>query len=546
MRKYKLFAVVAFWLVLLSGCDNNFDPKIYGSFTPDKYPTTRDEYISCAMWCYVPFTACWRYRVENLGEQLPLYVCEGGMLRLFDGPSDLMAPLKVTDLSGDWLRFSKSDFTNCVNYTRGSCGQNAVNHFQNVAEVTRMTQLIGLIESAPEAVLDQMTKNNLLGEMRLCRGIHMYYTLHIYGPLPMIVDPGKIDNNDDLFNMKRPSLEEMCGWIKDDLEYAVQYAADKSAASEVGRYNRDYARFCLMKHCLNEGSHMEGYYQRAVDMYNDLRGKYRLFNNGSSNPYADLFTSQNEFNEEIIMALSCTVEGNGEGESGNFNPISKYVIPKDASNNISDNPTLAPAGPGWNHYYNISTYFYDTFEEKDLRKKTIVTSYKANDGSVRTRAEIGSKWNGFILNKFKAEVSGTSQPMDIVLARWADVLLMYAEALTRRDNVVSQEAKDAINEIRKRAGLGELETGKTANPSIFLDAILEERGHELFYEGFRKIDLIRFNVYARQCKLAKGETPTHQYMPIPNFAVIQAASHGCQLSQTYSRPGWSDDLSTAN
>ena len=40
-------------------------------------------------------------------------------------------------------------------------------------------------------------------------------------------------------------------------------------------YTRDYARFCLMKHCLNEGEHMEGYYQRAMDMYNELNtGKY--------------------------------------------------------------------------------------------------------------------------------------------------------------------------------------------------------------------------------------------------------------------------------
>ena len=68
-------------------------------------------------------------------------------------------------------------------------------------------------------------------------------------------------------------------------------------APDLGRYTRDYARFCLMKHCLNEGEHMEGYYQRAIDMYNELNtGKYDLFKTGST-PYVDLFKNANKFNK---------------------------------------------------------------------------------------------------------------------------------------------------------------------------------------------------------------------------------------------------------
>ncbi len=71
-----------------------------------------------------------------------------------------------------------------------------------------------------------------------------------------------------------------------------------------------------MKHCLNEGEHMEGYYQRAIDMYNELNtGKYDLFKTGST-PYVDLFKNANKFNKEMIMAVSCspTADGNPKQE----------------------------------------------------------------------------------------------------------------------------------------------------------------------------------------------------------------------------------------
>ena len=96
----------------------------------------------------------------------------------------------------------------------------------------------------------------------------------------------------------------MTQWITDDLEFAAKNAPE--VAPDLGRYTRDYARFCLMKHCLNEGEHMEGYYQRAMDMYNELNtGKYDLFRTGST-PYVDLFKNANKFNKEIIMAVSCS------------------------------------------------------------------------------------------------------------------------------------------------------------------------------------------------------------------------------------------------
>ena len=74
---------------------------------------------------------------------------------------------------------------------------------------------------------------------------------------------------------------------------------------------------------------MEGYYQRAMDMYNELNtGKYDLFRTGST-PYVDLFKNANKFNKEIIMAVSCSPAADGNPKHGNANPFLMWALPSD-------------------------------------------------------------------------------------------------------------------------------------------------------------------------------------------------------------------------
>ena len=80
--------------------------------------------------------------------------------------------------------------------------------------------------------------------------------------------------------------------------------------------------------------------------------------------------------------------------------------------------------------------------------------------------------------------NGRNQSNDIPLLRYADVLLMKAEALTRQGS--SAEAKDLVNQIRKYAGAEQL----TSNPT--LDDIYQERAREFFDENWRRNDMIRF------------------------------------------------------
>ena len=534
MKKYIFMALAAAGL-MLTGCENDFDAKIYGTLSTTNFPSTADDYQNLMMDCYEPFTVAWGYSFNNVNQH-NFYVPEGGVWRYFDVTTDEMMPwVNGGTWGGPWIWYSSAQFEDCKNVGRGSDAN--PNHYEKIREVTRFTHIIDMLEKADEKNLPAAKRDEFLGEARLCRGLLMYYLLNIYGPVPVILDASKIGDNDAEAAMERPSLDDMTKYITDDLEYAASHVAETQA--EQGRYTADYARVCLMRHYLNEGYHTEGYYQKAYDLFSKFTGNYILYTDGE-NPYADQFKIAHKFNSEVIMAVACSENATGNGKEGNFNPFSWYALPYDVAK-YDDKGNASPfvkQGGGWGETMNVAKSFYDTFEPGDKRAETIVTSYYSfihNDWV--TEKDLGNFWDGYLINKYPIETATSFQGTDIPLARWADVLLMYAEADVRLHKTVSASAIKCVNEVRHRAGLADLTADKTASVDAFMDALLAERGHELYYEGLRKIDLIRFNKY--YTTLTKmGKTPSSEYVPLPDYAVNQAKERGYNLEQYFTRDNY--------
>jgi len=540
MRNKIITAIIIVSTLLMSSCEDNFDPKIYGSLSTTNFPKTESDFEAYMMACYLPFSVNWDYVFTS--RQHNFYVPEGGIVRLFDVTTDVSNAWEIGSWGGSWTKLSQANYEDCVYYGRGTGGDPS--HFEKVRDITRFTEIIGNIEETD--VLSEEKKKSMLGEAKLLRGLMMYYLLHIYGPVPVIVDPELVGNIEAEENLVRPTLEEITKLITADFEYAV---ANMPNNQPNGRYTADYARFCLMRHCLNEGSYMNGYYDKAIEMYNQLKASdkgYDLYREGGAEAYANQFKQANKFNVEVIEAVSTTAAGDGSAANGNFNPLSWYVLPWDVSKYVDEAKTqpspFYPQGGGWGQCFNISPGFYDTFEPEDNRRNTILTEYVRNDFTRVTRDNIGDLWSGFIVNKFPVEIASSYQPTDIPLARWADVLLMYAEAVARKNQAVpSGDALQAVNDVRNRAGLAPLSGDAVASYDGFMDALLMERGHELFFEGCRKVDLIRFNKYRKLTTECKGYTPTRQYFPIPDFAVKQAEESGKTLTQWFERQGFDQD-----
>lgn len=107
----------------------------------------------------------------------------------------------------------------------------------------------------------------------------------------------------------------------------------------------------------------------------------------------------------------------------------------------------------------------------------------ATDGNAVTR------FSGYRVTKFEVEIgSGPIMNNDFPVFRLADAYLMRAEASLRGASSSEASADDDLNMIRQKAGLNAT--------SATLDEVLNERGRELFLEGHRRSDLIRFGKFA--------------------------------------------------
>src|SRR5690606_32257361 len=106
--------------------------------------------------------------------------------------------------------------------------------------------------------------------------------------------------------------------------------------------------------------------------------------------------------------------------------------------------------------------------------------------------------------------------------RYGDVLLMLAESINEANGGPTQEAYDAIDAVRERAGLDPLPAGLSKQQ--FLAKVQDERLFELWAEGWRRDDLIRWGLFVQRAidDGATGVDETRVLFPIPRAAVTES------------------------
>jgi hypothetical protein len=120
---------------------------------------------------------------------------------------------------------------------------------------------------------------------------------------------------------------------------------------------------------------------------------------------------------------------------------------------------------------------------------------------------------GARVGKFEFALGATPDlSNDFPIYRYSDVLLMRAEALWRI-SAASAEALTLVNQVRARAGVNAL-------ASLTADALLAERGREMFAEGFRRSDLIRFGKYNQAWWEKPVSAATKNIFPIPQPQIL--------------------------
>jgi len=484
MKKILYFLVATFILVA-TGCDYNFDPQITGVLSPVNFPQTDEEYELYALDCYRPFGSKWGY--PGVEYQMMFFTPEYGHLAENDLPGDQF--ITFTKWGGLWEGFSKADFTFMRTQGRGS-------HYDKVRFVTELTKILYDLEVAETIREDTRTK--LSAEVRMARGWAMFFLLNMYGPVPVILDPDKIGTDAEA-DQTRPSEEFFVAAITEDL----QYAADNLPVypSEYGRFNKGLALGILMRHYLQQKD-----WQDAIDAGNILLTLgYDLVDD-----YASLFKTATEVNNETIWAVTCDANATGDDYLGNFNAWSYYCYP----NNMPGIATTTGWGPGIG-VFAVNWDYYDTYDSMDVRRDIIVTSYKTAFGRVYDRSNLP----GAVLVKYPDLDGAQYQGNDVVILRYADVLLMMAEAINNQNNGPTAQAIEYVNLVRRRAGIDDLQSSETSSRDAFNEAILRERGWELLFEGTRRLDLVRFGKWP-QAVIDAGKIPGPSYLfPVPQYAI---------------------------
>lgn len=328
-----------------------------------------------------------------------------------------------------------------------------------------------LLDQIDGANFAENLKKQYKGEAIFIRALNYFNMYRIWGGVPATKH---VVSAAEALKVARYSDEQMFDLIAGDLKEIVDnnYLPETYSSADMGRATSGAAKALLGKVYLTFHKWTE-----AKDILSQLIGKYQLVS-----PIAQVFNVDNKNNNEIIFAVHFNKEIEGEGHSYWYNLT-----------NASDDT-------------NQTSSLLNTFPTGDARKDLI--TYVQVEKNVR------------LMNKFYDTKSPTFKTVgnDQILLRYADVLLMYAEAL----NEIQYDASEGslalkyLNAVRQRAGISNLTAKQLPTQEKFRKGILVERQREFPYEGQRWFDLVRMG-FAKSVMAENGvEIKDYQLLfPIP-------------------------------
>lgn len=350
-----------------------------------------------------------------------------------------------------------------------------------------------LLDQIDGANFAENLKKQYKGEAMFIRALNYFNMYRVWGGVPATKH---VVSAAEALKVARYSDEQMFDLIAGDLKEIVDnnYLPETYSSADMGRATSGAAKALLGKVYLTFHKWTE-----AKDILSQLIGKYQLVS-----PIAQVFNVDNKNNNEIIFAVHFNKEIEGEGHSYWYNLT-----------NASDDT-------------NQTSSLLNTFPTGDARKDLI--TYVQVEKTVR------------LMNKFYDTKSPTFKTVgnDQILLRYADVLLMYAEAL----NEIQYDASEGslalkyLNAVRQRAGISNLTAKQLPTQEKFRKGILVERQREFPYEGQRWFDLVRMG-FAKSVMAENGvEIKDYQLLfPIPQQEIEKVGNK----SILWQNPGYDNN-----
>jgi hypothetical protein len=322
------------------------------------------------------------------------------------------------------------------------------------------------IDNIPAIQMDTVLRARLIRESKFIRALLYFDLVRLYGDVPLVLHNPNSTNIDNLLIARTPT-NDVYTQIISDLKDATNLPKTYGSA-DLGRATSGAAHTLLAKVYLTR----QGWTDALTELNTVINGGYgyALFPN-----YYDAFQKATKNGEEHIFSVQFETN---LGEANSVQDLSQSFT----SFNTGTFPIDIPA----------DSSVYKLFSANDTRRAVTFYSsvYNAATGqTVVFNNPYAPYFNKFVDYSLSPLSSQTQSGINYPVLRYADVLLMQAEALNEINGGPTSDAYTAINQVRTRAHIANLTTG--LNQSDFRDSVFLERRKEFIQEGHRWFDLVR-------------------------------------------------------
>ncbi|MBM6864765.1 RagB/SusD family nutrient uptake outer membrane protein [Bacteroides caecigallinarum] len=494
--KYIYAALIAAFT--LNSCENFLDTENYTQKTTSNFPTTSDDIDMMLAGLYSTLNHQNRQHTVNI-----FYVANAASDDMFGGGGSADKAFQMTD---KLLNVGVDAFESFWEET-----------YKGIYRANMILEYVGNITDWT----NDDAKNQSIGEAKFMRALLYFQMAQMFGEVPMPL-------TSEAQNLPKSTADELYAQITTDLKDCIETMPDKKYEADFSGHATKYVAEAYMARVF---LFYTGYYGKETlplvdggsvtkeeviewitdckensgyDLVNDFRELWPYTNPYTINDYS--YTSgqsaidnsklewETDVNKEILFAAKYSVYGTWDDASlSNMFPLFYGIRNQNYAKTF-------PFGQGWG-CGTVNSVLYDDWkadEPNDPRRDASILDVN-NDNENFTYSWDGNdqmEYTGYFQKKYmniNAKESDGSlvvysykmygaqnnfqlgQTQDLVLMRYADVLLMHSE-LT--------ETADGINRVRQRVGLSQI--------GYSLESLKKERRYELAFEGLRWFDLMRW------------------------------------------------------
>lgn len=416
--------------------------------------------------------------------------------------------------------FNYASWTDIYNFTYTFGNANIYQIWApNYRGIQYANQVIAKVGEMSDDIIDSEIKGNIIGEAKFLRAYYHFELLQYFEDIVLRMEMVNAENLEKATSTRTEVYDAIVGDLSDAIKTMVDQHDDLNKGRATSYTAMAYLGKVNLYRAAEEPENAQTYYQNAINAFKPIidDGKYSLVDNylsqwdgTTSNTSESLFEFQMSPSEDNGAYYKFVLYYfYGAGSFGGW----EEILGTDALlAEMQKEGQIATDGNYdsrlyWNCYFNDP--YYNDDANPMVFGDTYINWFGADNSNVYLRkflppsADVFNTW-GYAQN--------------VPLMRYADVLLMYAEALNEANQ--TSLAIPLINEVRERANMPALTIN---NQSDVREQIKHERVMELTLEGVRFFDLRRWGDL-ENAMTAAGRTnfnkSEHSYLPIPELEVI--------------------------